>query len=157
MLSLVIQLAQRELRLITTRSSPVRVPNVPVDPRRTLTLPTKQGTTSSLAVRVLTFPRAIFPNASNDSTPGVGDNCRKDYQPTKPVLGAAALAILPAPISKPVQRPFPLARDNLTERELETIGGILPAFAREHLERVEGASASASEIFAAPQVWCSEH
>jgi hypothetical protein len=42
-----------------------------------------------------------------------------------------------------------LAGDNL--REYKIIGGILPAFDREHLERVEAASASASDICAALQ------
>jgi hypothetical protein len=60
------------------RSSPVRVPSVPIDPPRTLTLPTKQGATSIPGGQVLTFPRAIFPNASNNATPRVGDDCRED-------------------------------------------------------------------------------
>ena len=74
----------------------------------------------------------------------------------QPVLGAAALAILPAPSPKAVHRPSPLAGDNSKKFELETNGGILPAFDHEHLERVEGASTSASDIYAALQAWCSE-
>jgi hypothetical protein len=50
-----------------------------------------------------------------------------------------------------------LAGENSREHELETIGGILPAFDREHLTRVEGASASASDICAALQAWCTKH
>jgi hypothetical protein len=139
-------------------SSPVRVPNVSVDPPRKLpTLPTKKDATSIPGGQVLTFPRAIFPNASNNATPGVGDSCGEDHQPPQPVLGAAALAILPAPIPKPVHRPSPLAGDNSREYELGTVGGILPAFDREHLERVEGASASASDICATLQTWCAKH
>ena len=38
-----------------------------------------------------------------------------------------------------------------------TIGGILPAFDREYLDRVEGASASARDICASLQAWCSKH
>ena len=40
---------------------------------------------------------------------------------------------------------------------METIGAILPAFDRDHLERVEGASAAASDICAALQTWCAKH
>jgi hypothetical protein len=51
-----------------------------------------------------------------------------------------------------------LAGDNSREHhQLENIGGILPAFEHEHLARVEGASASASDICAALQAWCSKH
>jgi hypothetical protein len=106
--------------------------------------------------QVLTFPRAIFPNAASNTTSGVGDNCGEDHQPPQPVLGAAALAILPATIPKAVHRPSPLAGDNSREDEPESIGGILPAFDREHLARVEGAWASASDICAALHAWCAK-
>jgi hypothetical protein len=139
-------------------SSPVGVANASVDrPGKRATLSPKKGATSIPGGRVLTFPRAIIPNASNNATPGVGDSCGEDHQPPQHVLGAAALAILPAHIPKPVRRPSPLAGDNSREHELGTIGGILPAFDRENLERVEGASASASDICVALQTWCAKH
>jgi hypothetical protein len=123
-------------------SSPVRVPNVSVDPPQKLpTRPTKNDATSIPGGQVLTFPRAIFPNTSNNAT--------------QPLLGAAALAILPATIPKAVHRPSPLAGDNSREDE-PGIGGILPAFDRDHLERIEGASASARDICAALHAWCAK-
>jgi hypothetical protein len=139
-------------------SSPVGVPNASVDPPwKRATLPPKKGATSIPGGQVLTFPRAIFPDASNNATPAVGDNRGEGDQPPQPVLGATALAILPATIPKVVPRPSPLAGDNSREDEPESIGGILPAFDRDHLERVEGASASASDICATLQAWCSKH
>jgi hypothetical protein len=138
-------------------SSPVGVPNASVDPpRKRATPPPKKGATFIPGGRVLTFPRAIFPNASTNATPAAGDNCGEGDQPPQPLLGATALAILPATIPKAVHRPSPLAGDNSREDERESIGGILPAFDREHLERVEGAYASASDICAALQAWCAK-
>jgi hypothetical protein len=139
-------------------SSPIGAPNASVNrPGKRATLSPKKGATLIPVGQVLTFPRAIIPNASNNATPGVGDSRGEDHQPPQPVLGAAALAILPAPIPKPVHRPSPLVGDNSREHDVETIGGILPAFDRDHLERVEGASASASDICAALQTWCAKN
>jgi hypothetical protein len=73
------------------------------------------------------------------------------------VIGATAIAMLPRSIAEePVNRPSTLVGDNLSDQELEAAGGILPAFNREHLERIEGASAAASDICAALQVWCAK-
>jgi hypothetical protein len=139
-----------------TPSSAVGVPTKSVDPpRKRAALPPKKGVTSIPGGQVLTFPRAIFPNTSNNATPAAGDNCGEGDQPPQPLLGATALAILPSTIPKAVHRPSPLAGDNSREDE-PGIGGILPAFDRDHLERIEGASASAGHICAALQAWCAK-
>jgi len=64
--------------------------------------------------------------------------------------------MIPPRVEEPIYHPSTLAGDNSSEHALETVGNILPAFDREHLERIEGASASASEICAALQAWCSK-
>jgi hypothetical protein len=96
------------------------------------------------------------PDASNNAKSRDRDNCGKGHQAPRRVIGATAIAILPAPVDEPIHRPSPIAGDNSSEHELGTIGGILPAFDREHLERIEGASASAGEICDALQAWCAK-
>jgi hypothetical protein len=85
-------------------SPPVGAPNASVDRLgKKATLSPKKGATSIPDGQILTFPRATFPNASINATPA--DNCGEGDHPPQPVLGATALAILPAAIPKPVHRP----------------------------------------------------
>jgi hypothetical protein len=127
-----------------------------VRPRNLATRPTKKGAASVPSAQVLTFPRATLPNASNDAKSGDRDDYGEGRQAPHHVIGATAIAIIPPRIEEPIHRPSTLARDNSSEHELETAGDIFPAFDREHLERIEGASASASEICAALQAWCAK-
>jgi len=129
----------------------------PLSADRPQTLPTRpprKGAASVPSAHVLTFPRATFPNASSDAKSGDRVNHGEGGQAPHRVIGATAIAMVPPRIEEPVNRPSTLAGDNSGEHELETVGDILPAFNREHLERIEGASASASEICAALQLWC---
>jgi hypothetical protein len=125
-------------------------------PRNLATRPPKKGATSVPGGQVLTFPRATLPNASNDAKSGDRDNYGEGRQAPHRVIGASAIAIIPPRIEEPIHRPSTLAGDNSSEHELETAGDVFPAFDREHLERIEGASASASEICAALQAWCAK-
>jgi hypothetical protein len=95
------------------------------------------------------------PNASNDAKSGDRDDYGEGRQAPHHVIGATAIAIISPRIKEPIHPPT-LAGDNSSEHELGTAGEILPAFDREHLERMEGASASASEICVALQAWCAK-
>jgi hypothetical protein len=130
---------------------------VPADrPRNLTTRPPKKDAASVPSAQVLTFPRATLPNASNDAKSGDRDDYGEGRQAPHHVIGATAIAIIPPRIEEPIHRLSTLAGDNSSENELETAGDIFPAFDREHLERIEGASASASEICAALQAWCAK-
>jgi hypothetical protein len=132
-------------------------PLSPDRPRTPPTRPPRKGAASIPSAQVLTFPRAPLPNASNDAKSGDRDNCGEGgHQAPHHVVGATAIAMIPPRIEDPVHRPSTSAGDNLSEHELETSGSILPAFNRERLESIEGASASASDICAALQVWCAK-
>jgi hypothetical protein len=138
-------------------SSTAGFPPVSADrPRNLATRPSKKGAASVPSAQVLTFPRATLPNASNNAKSGDRDDCGEGRQAPHHVIGATAIAIIPPRIEEPIHPPSTLAGDNSSEHELETAGDIFPAFDREHLERIEGASASASEICAALQAWCAK-
>src|SRR5262249_8322893 len=126
-------------------------------PRTMPTCPPRKGAASVPSAQVLTFPRATLSSASNDAKSGNRDNCGEGgRQAPHHVVGATAIAMVPPRIEDPVHCPSTSAGENLNEHELETAGDILPAFDREHLERIEGASVSASDICAALQAWCAK-
>jgi hypothetical protein len=125
-------------------------------PRNLPTRPPRKTAASVPSAQVLTFPCATLPNASSDAKSGDRDNHGEAGQAPNRVIGATAIAMIPPRIEEPVHRPSTLAGDNSNYHELDTVGDILPAFDREHLERIEGASASASDICAALQVWCAK-
>jgi hypothetical protein len=138
-------------------SSTAGFPPVSADrPRNLATRPPKKGAALVPSAQVLTFPRTTLPNASNDVKSGDRDDYGEGRQAPHHVIGATAIAIVPPRIEEPIHRPSTLAGDNSSEHKLETAGDIFPAFDREHLERIEGASASASEICAALQAWCAK-
>jgi hypothetical protein len=104
-------------------------------PQRHRTRRSRRQVATLPSAQVLSFPGSTLSTASSTTKSDRGDSRRE---------GAAALAIVPEPSNASALRPSLSSTDKAHERHPETIENILPRFALDCIERVEGASAKDS-------------